>query len=97
MQEQIKIQIKNTELRINNALKKCTSENEITLIAVSKKKSIQHIQVAYENGIRHFGENYAQELEEKNLNFHKKVTWHFIGPIQSNKTKIIAKNANWVH
>lgn len=97
MQEQIKTQIKNIELRINNALKDCKSENEITLIAVSKKKSIQHIQAAYENGIRHFGENYAQELEEKNLNFHRKVTWHFIGPIQSNKTKIIAKNANWVH
>ena len=97
MQEQIKTQIKNIELRINNALKDCKSENEITLIAVSKKKSIQHIQAAYENGIRHFGENYAQELEKKNLNFHRKVTWHFIGPIQSNKTKIIAKNANWVH
>ena len=72
--------------------------NEITLIAVSKKKDIQMIEGAIENGIYNFGENYAQELQEKASAIKKQnLIWHFIGPIQSNKVKIIAKNANWVH
>ena len=72
--------------------------NEITLIAVSKKKSHELIKIALDNGIENFGENYAQELREKSsLINSKKIIWHFIGPIQSNKLKIIANHADWVH
>ena len=72
--------------------------NEITLVAVSKKKSHELIEIALNNGIKNFGENYAQELREKSsLIKSKKIIWHFIGPIQSNKLKIIANHADWVH
>ena len=80
----------------------CSSINrrrdEITLIAVSKKKSFEHIKIALENGINNFGENYAQELQEKSsLIDSDNIVWHFIGPIQSNKVKVIANNADWIH
>ena len=48
-------------------------------------------------GINNFGENYAQELEEKANNIDENVCWHFIGPLQSNKAKIISKYADWIH
>lgn len=70
----------------------------IQLLAVSKTKPAAAIIEAYEAGQRDFGENYAQELEQKattlcDLN----IIWHFIGPIQSNKTRIIAQHSHWVH
>ena len=72
--------------------------NNLTLIAVSKKKSHELINIALENGIYDFGENYAQELKEKSkLIKSNKIIWHYIGPIQSNKVKSIAACANWVH
>ena len=74
------------------------SRNDITLIAVSKKKSHELIEIAFQNGINNFGENYAQELEEKSsLINSSEIIWHFIGPIQSNKVKVIARCADWVH
>ena len=72
--------------------------NNLTLIAVSKKKSHELINIAIENGIYDFGENYAQELIEKSkLIKSNKIIWHYIGPIQSNKVTSIAACANWVH
>ncbi len=72
--------------------------DEISLLAVSKKHSFEKIQVAYGAGQRHFGENYLQEaLEKIELNDHPDLIWHFIGPIQSNKTKAISQNFEWVH
>ncbi len=74
------------------------SRNDITLIAVSKKKSQELIEIAFQNGVNNFGENYAQELEEKSsLINSSEIIWHFIGPIQSNKVKVIARCADWVH
>ena len=72
--------------------------NSVRLLAVSKKKSIKHILQAVNNGISHFGENYAQEALEKIETLKKecKLTWHFIGPIQSNKAAKIAQNFDWV-
>ena len=79
-------------------------DNEIfslsSVVAVSKKKLYEHIKKAYENKIKNFGENYAQELDEKNrlsTNDGLDIIWHFIGPIQSNKIRIIARSADWVH
>lgn len=69
-----------------------------TIIAVSKKKSAELIKEAFESGVENFGENYLQEAIEK-ISFlkHLKINWHFIGKIQSNKCKEIAKNFEWVH
>ena len=99
MQKELRSQIDSIQLRIDEASKKILKEsNEISLIAVSKKKSIEHIKYAYEIGIRNFGENYAQELEEKVKQLsYKEIVWHFIGPLQSNKAKSIATNADWIH
>lgn len=99
MQKEIAKNIENIKNKISGA---CASINkdpkEITLIAVSKKKSVQMIETALESGVSSFGENYAQELQEKSsIIKSNKIIWHFIGPIQSNKIKIIANNANWVH
>jgi len=71
---------------------------EIKLLAVSKTKPLQDILSAYALGQRDFGENYLQEAEQKILALqHKHITWHFIGPIQSNKTRPIAALFDWVH
>ena len=94
--------IKNINAINNNIDELCSSINrsrdEITLIAVSKKKSFKLIKIALENGINNFGENYAQELQEKSSFINSNnIVWHFIGPIQSNKVKVIANNADWIH
>lgn len=73
--------------------------DDITLLAVSKGQSAEAIQSAYELGQRHFGENYLQEALEKQqqLSGLSDICWHFIGPIQSNKTRKVAKSFDWVH
>ncbi|WNC73217.1 YggS family pyridoxal phosphate-dependent enzyme [Thalassotalea psychrophila] len=75
------------------------SSDAVSLLAVSKTKPINLIQQAYDAGQRHFGENYVQETVEKvqQLAHLTDITWHFIGPIQSNKTRQIAENVAWVH
>jgi pyridoxal phosphate enzyme (YggS family) len=70
----------------------------ITLMAVSKTKPPQDIILAYQAGARHFGENYLQEAQHKIAALNGlAITWHFIGPIQSNKTRPIAELFDWVH
>ena len=73
------------------------SEDEVSLVAVSKLQSVDVIKEAYALGINNFGENYAQELAEKSSTCPNDIVWHFIGPIQSNKVGLIAKHAQWVH
>lgn len=72
---------------------------EVTLLAVSKTKPYTMIEQAYQAGQREFGENYVQEAIDKiaQLIHLPDISWHFIGPIQSNKTKQIATNFSWVH
>jgi len=74
-------------------------QNPVTLLAVSKTKPASAVEQAYLAGQRDFGENYLQEAVEKivQLSHLPELCWHFIGPIQSNKTKQIAKNFTWVH
>ncbi|AUR53049.1 YggS family pyridoxal phosphate-dependent enzyme [Aquella oligotrophica] len=70
----------------------------IKLIAVSKTHSEAAILEAINAGQQDFGENYAQEMSSKAINLENhSISWHFIGTIQSNKTKLIAKHASWVH
>ena len=72
--------------------------DDIQLLAVSKRHSIGAIQTAFDAGQKCFGENYVQELVEKAQTLSKlDISWHFIGPLQSNKTKQIAEIASWVH
>lgn len=70
----------------------------VQLLAVSKTKSAQDIAALYRLGQRHFAENYLQEalIKQQQLAAFN-ITWHFIGPIQSNKTKAIATHFDWVH
>ena len=69
----------------------------VTLIAVSKTKPVEMLMEAYNAGFKRFGENYVQELVEKYEAMPKDIEWHFIGPIQSNKTQLIAQHFAWVH
>ncbi|QBY05059.1 YggS family pyridoxal phosphate-dependent enzyme [Thalassotalea sp. HSM 43] len=72
--------------------------NSVNLLAVSKTKPAENIAAAYSAGQRHFGENYVQELASKADELSDlDIIWHFIGPIQSNKTRLIAEHADWVH
>lgn len=72
--------------------------NSVLLLAVSKTKPAALIAEAYQAGQRHFGENYVQEAVNKQQALGAfDITWHFIGPIQSNKTKVIARHFDWVH
>ncbi|MCP4991045.1 MAG: YggS family pyridoxal phosphate-dependent enzyme [Colwellia sp.] len=85
--------------RLNSSAKVIKSALPVSLLAVSKTKPAKLIEQAYLAGQRDFGENYLQESVEKIalLSHLPAVNWHFIGPIQSNKTKLIASNFSWVH
>ncbi|RMF19642.1 MAG: YggS family pyridoxal phosphate-dependent enzyme [Gammaproteobacteria bacterium] len=70
----------------------------VTLLAVSKTRPAEDIRAAYEAGLTHFGENYLQEALDKQARLTDlPLVWHFIGPIQSNKTRAIAEHFDWVH
>ncbi|MDD5462555.1 MAG: YggS family pyridoxal phosphate-dependent enzyme [Methylococcales bacterium] len=71
---------------------------DVLLLAVSKAKPAEEIASAYQWGQRHFGENYCQEALKKQQELGAfDITWHFIGPIQSNKTRAIAAHFDWAH
>ncbi|RKS87618.1 hypothetical protein DES39_0858 [Orbus hercynius] len=88
--------------RITDASKQCDRDpKQIKLIAVSKTKPCTLIEDAILAGQRAFGENYVQEGVEKVQYFQQHhadtaLEWHFIGPLQSNKTKIVAEHFDWV-
>ncbi len=70
----------------------------ISLLAVSKRKPVEDIRAAFACGQRDFGENYLQEAQDKIASLTDlDICWHFIGAIQSNKTRPLAKNFDWVH
>lgn len=73
-------------------------QNAVSLLAVSKTKPVAMIQQAIEAGQRSFGENYVQEGVEKVQYFSSRndLTWHFIGALQSNKTRLVAEHFDWV-
>ena len=74
------------------------NNDKISIVGVSKKKGLKDILGLYELGLRDFGENYAQELNKKSLALDlKKIRWHFMGPIQTNKIGLIVKNSYLVH
>lgn len=91
--------ISSLKRRIANSANQCGRDpSSVRIIAVSKKHNLDSIKAAYNQGIRDFGENYLQEAMQK-IELYKpgNIIWHFIGPIQSNKTNLIANNFSWVH
>ncbi len=88
---------------VRNRLSKATEsagrdKQNVRLIAVSKTKPVEAIKAAYAQGQRDFGENYVSEALDKidacrNLN----IVWHFLGPLQSNKTRLVATHFDWIH
>ena len=83
----IRKNLENINERIEKACQKSgKNSSEVTLIAVSKKQSLEKIKIALDLGVGAFGENYIQEAEEKARNLN--TNWHFIGHLQTNKAKI---------
>ncbi|MDD9195951.1 YggS family pyridoxal phosphate-dependent enzyme [Aliivibrio sp. S3MY1] len=99
----IKQNINQITLQIENSVQKCGRRpDSVQLLAVSKTKPIELLEQAMDVGQRAFGENYVQEGIEKIQYFQNNhpntpLEWHFIGPIQSNKTRPIAEHFDWVH
>lgn len=95
--------LKKVQTRISDAAQAADrAPHDIQLLAVSKTKPAADIWQAYQAGQRDFGENYLQEALEKQDHISdshpdNEICWHFIGPIQSNKTRAIAQSFSWVH
>jgi PLP dependent protein len=90
--QQVKSQIAEAAIAAGRA------PEDIALLAVSKTKPVADILAAYQCGQLDFGENYLQEAEQKiQALAGKGIQWHFIGPIQSNKTRKISELFDWVH
>ncbi|OTP89538.1 YggS family pyridoxal phosphate enzyme [Gilliamella apicola] len=93
----------NIKNEIAEIAKKCERDpNTIQLIAVSKTKPVEQVIEAINAGQLAFGENYVQEGVEKIQYFEKNMPnndliWHFIGPLQSNKSKLVAEHFDWMH
>ncbi len=91
--------IKNVSQRIQKATKFASRDKKsVQLLAVSKTRSVDELKSCIQSGLTHFGENYLQEaLVKIEALTEQPLTWHFIGPIQSNKTRAIAEHFSWVH
>lgn len=89
--------------QISAAAERCGRlPEDVTLLAVSKTKPVSAIEAAIDAGQRAFGENYVQEGVDKILHFrHARpdmpLEWHFIGPLQSNKSRLVAEHFDWCH
>ncbi len=89
---QIRQRISDAEQRFNR------DPNSVQLLTVSKTRPVAAIQAAIDAGQACFAENYLQEAVEKIIYFNKpQLIWHFIGSIQSNKTRDIAQHFHWAH
>jgi hypothetical protein len=91
-------QLDKTRQRIQTAAKQAgRTANSIKLIAVTKRQPVHSLQMAMQAGQRCFAESYLQEALSKIMALPSTVEWHFIGPMQSNKTAQIAQHFSWVH
>ena len=98
----IESNLQHTRTQINTAIAALPSarQNAVTLVAVSKSKSADQVRDAFSVAQRDFGENYLQEavgkIEALGDLRARGIVWHFIGPLQSNKLKLIAAHFDWV-
>lgn len=85
--------------RIGAACENCSRDPAgVTLLAVSKTRTAAEIRAAHDAGLTRFGENYLQEALEKAAALSDlAIEWHFIGPLQANKTRAVAEHMQWVH
>lgn len=97
--QRIEDRLTQVEHRISEAARDFNRNRaDLKLLAVSKQQTADSISEAYALGLTDFGENYLQEaLDKQTALEHLDICWHFIGPIQSNKTKAIANHFNWIH
>lgn len=103
--EEYKVQLKENYKAIRKSVVDCAQSHyrnagDITIVAVSKTFSPKTIELAYQSGIRSFGENYAQEIRDKIQHFSNlsiKPDWHFIGHLQSNKAKYLIPFVKLIH
>ena len=95
--------IENNLARIKQQIQQAATDfdrktSDISLLAVSKRKPASDLRSAYNCGQRDFGENFLQEAQQKMRELADlDIVWHFIGPVQSNKTKALAESFDWVH
>lgn len=80
----------------NKLVQEC-KQRHVTLVAVSKTKPVEDILTLYNLGQRDFGENYVQELVEKQQELPKDIRWHFIGHLQTNKVKQVVGITELIH
>lgn len=99
LENSIKANITKVLTQVSTAAQKYARDvGSIQIMAVSKTQNAAAVNAAAAAGLRHFGENYLQEsLEKIAACSDQKLIWHFIGPIQSNKTRAIAEHFDWVH
>lgn len=84
--------------RVARATRLARSTERVTIVAVSKGQPASAIREAFHAGQRHFGESYAQEAAPKLAELGDlDATWHFIGRLQTNKTRFVAETFDWVH
>ena len=89
---QVKSRISSAASAVNRAAA------DVRLIAVSKTKPVEDIRAAFHAGILDFGENYIREAVDKCIQCDDlDITWHFLGPLQSNKTRQVAEHFDWIH
>ena len=95
----IKDRIQNIQQNIGKQCQQSQRKpSDVELLAVSKRFDQQAVLQAHHSGLQHFAENYVQEgVDKVQALADYKLTWHFIGPLQSNKTKAVAQHFDWVH
>lgn len=91
------IEIKMIDVSNYKKISEQLQQTNTTLVAVSKTKPVADIQALYDLGQRDFGENYVQELVDKQAQLPKDIRWHYIGHLQSNKVKYIAPFVHLIH
>lgn len=97
-QEELRNNLEDVERRVAEACKRAGRDrSEVTLIAVSKTKPVEDLQVIYDAGIREFGENKVQELTGKIPEMPEDINWHLIGHLQRNKVKYIVDKVKLIH
>lgn len=90
-------QLTTIRARITAAARRAGREAEsVTLIAVSKTQSVAAMRAVYDAGVRHFGENYVQELCTKAPQLPADITWHCVGHVQRNKVKAVLPHVAWI-
>jgi pyridoxal phosphate enzyme (YggS family) len=88
--------LQQVKARIGSARALLGGAPEVTLLAVSKSQPVEALRAALAAGQKAFGENYVQEAVEKMNSLGEGLEWHLIGPLQSNKTRVVAERFAWV-